>query len=99
MVSVFVPTDSQLKKTATDNPAALPDQAVWIDLFNPTSAEDKMVDPHFTMLWRDQMPTVRARDDAGKATTIVVSAGRLGEATAPPPPAKSPKGQDPRPIG
>jgi magnesium transporter len=44
MLSVFVPTDSQLKKSAPDNPAALPDQAVWIDLFNPTSIEDKMVE-------------------------------------------------------
>jgi magnesium transporter len=44
MLSVFVPTDSQLKKAALDDRAALPDQAVWIDLFNPTSTEDKMVE-------------------------------------------------------
>lgn len=58
---------------------------IWLNL----PREDKMVDPHFTMLWRDQIPTVIARDEAGKATTIVVSAGQLGEAKAPPPPPRS----------
>jgi redox-sensitive bicupin YhaK (pirin superfamily) len=58
---------------------------IWLNL----PAEDKMVDPHFTMLWRDQIPTVTARDDAGKATTILVAAGQLGDAKAPPPPPRS----------
>jgi magnesium transporter len=44
MLSVFVPTDSQLKKIARDGLADLPDLAVWVDLFNPTSAEDRMVE-------------------------------------------------------
>jgi redox-sensitive bicupin YhaK (pirin superfamily) len=58
---------------------------IWLNL----PAEDKMVEPHFTMLWRDQIPTVVARDAAGKSTTIVVEAGQLGDAKAPPPPPRS----------
>lgn len=44
MLSVFVPTDSQLKKTAPADLAALPDQSVWIDLLNPTAPEDRAVE-------------------------------------------------------
>jgi redox-sensitive bicupin YhaK (pirin superfamily) len=58
---------------------------IWLNL----PAEDKLVEPHFTMLWRDQIPTVVARDAAGKETTIVVHAGQLGDAKAPPPPPRS----------
>jgi magnesium transporter len=44
MLSVFVPSDSQLKKVAAAGSADLPEQAVWIDLFKPTGAEDKAVE-------------------------------------------------------
>src|SRR5215475_4855195 len=44
MLSVFVPVDSTLKKVAIAEQAALPEQAVWIDLFKPTVAEDKAVE-------------------------------------------------------
>lgn len=44
MFSVFVPIDSSLKKAVVDDLAAVPEHAVWIDLFNPTSAEDKTVE-------------------------------------------------------
>ena len=44
MLSVFVPSTSSLKKATVDDLAALPDSAVWIDLFNPTPAEDKAVE-------------------------------------------------------
>ena len=44
MLSVFVPSTSSLKKATADDLAALPDNAVWIDLFNPTPAEDKAVE-------------------------------------------------------
>jgi magnesium transporter len=44
MLSVFVPVDSSLKKVAIAEQAALPEQAVWIDLFNPTIPEDKAVE-------------------------------------------------------
>jgi magnesium transporter len=44
MLSVFVPSTSSLKRSTADQLAALPDNAVWIDLFNPTPAEDKAVE-------------------------------------------------------
>ncbi|CCE09552.1 putative magnesium/cobalt transport protein [Bradyrhizobium sp. STM 3843] len=44
MFSVFVPGESALKKAAIQDLQALPDSAVWIDLVNPTAAEDKAVE-------------------------------------------------------
>ena len=44
MISVFAPRDSSLKKAAVEDLAALPENAVWIDLVNPTAAEDKAVE-------------------------------------------------------
>jgi magnesium transporter len=44
MLSAFVPSGSQLKKTTPEDLVALPEQAVWIDLFKPTGAEDKAVE-------------------------------------------------------
>jgi magnesium transporter len=44
MLSVFVPADSALKKTKAEDLTVLPEGAVWVDLFNPTAAEDKAVE-------------------------------------------------------
>src|ERR1043166_9577491 len=44
MFSVFVPSESSLKKLSAVDPAALPDNAVWIDLLNPTMEEDRAVE-------------------------------------------------------
>ncbi len=44
MFSVFVPSGSALKKAVIDDLSVLPENAVWIDLFNPTPAEDKAVE-------------------------------------------------------
>src|ERR1700720_12946 len=44
MLSVFVPSESSLKKAATADLAALPENAVWIDLVKPTAAEDRAVE-------------------------------------------------------
>src|SRR5579859_1158355 len=44
MLSVFVPSESSLKKVASADLAGLPDSAVWIDLVKPTAAEDKAVE-------------------------------------------------------
>ncbi len=44
MFSVFVPSESALKKFPASDPAALPDNAVWIDLLNPTQEEDRAVE-------------------------------------------------------
>ena len=44
MFSVFVPANSTLKKLPVTDPALLPDNAVWIDLLNPTTEEDRAVE-------------------------------------------------------
>src|SRR5690242_9751397 len=44
MFSVFVPVESSLKKANVTDLASLPDNAVWIDLVKPTTAEDKAVE-------------------------------------------------------
>jgi len=44
MFSVFVPVESSLKKAKVTDLASLPDNAVWIDLVKPTSAEDRAVE-------------------------------------------------------
>jgi len=44
MLSVFVPAESSLKKAKAEDLAHLPEGAIWIDLVNPTAAEDKAVE-------------------------------------------------------
>ena len=44
MFSVFVPSDASLKKTCPADLAALPENAVWIDLMKPTAEEDHAVE-------------------------------------------------------
>ena len=44
MFSVFVPSEAALKKLPVADPAALPENAVWIDLLNPTQEEDRAVE-------------------------------------------------------
>jgi redox-sensitive bicupin YhaK (pirin superfamily) len=58
---------------------------IWINL----APEDKMVEPHFSMLWNESVPRVVVRDEQGRATEVVVVAGALGDAAAPPPPPRS----------
>jgi redox-sensitive bicupin YhaK (pirin superfamily) len=56
---------------------------IWLNL--PRAS--KMVDPHFSMLWRHQVPKQVVRDGAGRTTEVTVVAGRFGEVqppTAPP---------------
>jgi len=65
------------------NPAEL--FQIWLNL----PAKSKMSAPHFAMFWKDAIPRVTARDDAGRATEIVVVAGALGAAQPPPPPPDS----------
>ncbi len=56
---------------------------IWINL----PAEDKMVDPHFSMLWDRDIPRISVTDSANKVTKITVIAGSLQNHTpaAPPP--------------
>jgi magnesium transporter len=44
MLSVFVPTANSLKTLDTESGLSLPQEAVWIDLVNPTTPEDKIVE-------------------------------------------------------
>ncbi len=65
------------------NPAEL--FQIWVNL----PAEDKLVEPHFTMLWDAEIPRVVRTDDEGRVTTITVIAGALGDASPPSPPPHS----------
>src|SRR4030081_3261327 len=44
MLSIFLPADFALRKISPVDLAALPDNAVWIDLVKPTAAEDHAVE-------------------------------------------------------
>ena len=46
---------------------------IWLNL----PAADKMVDPYFTMLWREEIPRLVVTDEDGRATEVTVVAGRL----------------------
>jgi redox-sensitive bicupin YhaK (pirin superfamily) len=58
---------------------------IWLNL----PAEDKMVDPHFAMLWSDDIPTVTFTDGAKRSTDVTVVAGTLDGKRPPPPPPRS----------
>lgn len=55
---------------------------IWLNL----PAEDKLVAPHFAMLWSDEIPRATFTDESGKSTEVTVIAGLLDGAKAPPPP-------------
>lgn len=56
---------------------------VWLNL----PAANKMVDPHFSMFWANDIPQIVFNDEAGNAITVDVIAGQLEDtqALAPPP--------------
>lgn len=56
---------------------------IWLNL----PAADKLVDPHFTMLWAEDIPRIVHRDADGRTVEITVIAGALegAEPLAPPP--------------
>ncbi len=58
---------------------------IWLNL----PREDKLVDPHFAMLWDDTIPRRTLVDAEGRETVIAVVAGRLDDARAPAPPPRS----------
>lgn len=68
-----------------DQPNPLELFQIWLNL--PRS--DKLVDPHFSMLWNDTVPRHLEKDEAGRTTEVTVVAGKLGEVKAPNPPPKS----------
>ncbi len=58
---------------------------IWLNL----PASDKMVEPHFAMLWDDEIPRHVVSDDAGRSAEITVIAGALADAEPPAPPPHS----------
>ena len=68
-----------------DKPNPLELFQIWLNL----PAEDKMVEPHFAMLWQKDIPRITARDEHGRVTVIDVVAGELEGQKAPPPPPRS----------
>jgi quercetin 2,3-dioxygenase len=72
-----------LLDTSRPNPVEL--FQIWMNL----PAEDKMVSPHFSMLWNEQIPRVELVDGRGARATVTVIAGRFGNASPPPAPPSS----------
>ncbi len=58
---------------------------IWLNL----PAADKLVPPHFSMLWADAIPRVVFTDDEGRETEVTVVAGSLEGRRAPAPPPHS----------
>jgi redox-sensitive bicupin YhaK (pirin superfamily) len=58
---------------------------IWLNL----PGKDKLVPPHFSMLWNQSIPRHLAKDAEGRATEVAVIAGSLAEARAPKPPPHS----------
>jgi redox-sensitive bicupin YhaK (pirin superfamily) len=72
-----------LLQTDQPNPAEL--FQIWLNL----SARNKMVQPHFTMFWREDIAHARTQDAQGRATEVACIAGTVGEAKGLPPPPDS----------
>jgi quercetin 2,3-dioxygenase len=70
-----------LLKTDEDNPLEL--FQIWLNL----PKRSKMAEPHFTMLWNEQLPRRVLQDADGRRTEVAVIAGRFGDVAplAPPP--------------
>jgi quercetin 2,3-dioxygenase len=58
---------------------------IWMNL----PADDKLVDPYFTMLWDGDIPRHVVKDDGGRTVEVTVIAGPLGDAVPPAPPPDS----------
>ena len=65
------------------NPAEL--FQIWLNL----PKDDKLVEPHFSMLWADQIPRAVFTDEAGRATRVTVVSGELDGHRPPSPPPRS----------
>jgi redox-sensitive bicupin YhaK (pirin superfamily) len=72
-----------LLETTRPNPLEL--FQIWLNL----PAADKLVDPHFTMLWGRDIPRRKFVDDAGRAVEVTVVAGALDDMRPPSPPPHS----------
>src|SRR6478752_4298967 len=68
-----------------DQPNPLELFQIWLNL----PSKDKLVEPHFAMLWDKHIPRCSFLDAQGRETKVSVVAGRLGDATPPSPPPHS----------
>jgi redox-sensitive bicupin YhaK (pirin superfamily) len=68
-----------------DRPNPLELFQIWLNL----PADDKLVDPHFTMLWSDDIARHVVTDDQGRRAEVTVIAGTFDGVEAPPPPPSS----------
>lgn len=55
---------------------------IWLNL----PGADKLVDPHFTMLWSESIPRLTPDAERGQTATVTVIAGSLESGAAPPTP-------------
>ncbi len=58
---------------------------IWLNL----PKKNKMVPPHFTMLWSESIPNYIHKNANGKQTFVEIIAGKIGEMKAPSPPPDS----------
>ena len=58
---------------------------IWLNL----PAADKLVQPHFAMLWKQEIPVRAFRDAAGRTSTLTIVAGDFDGARPPSPPPHS----------
>jgi len=72
-----------LVRRDADNPVEL--FQLWLNL----PRANKMVEPHFSMLWSQRIPTHEVRDAQGRRSVITLVAGAFAGVTPPPPPPKS----------
>ncbi|MCH2231031.1 MAG: pirin family protein [Crocinitomicaceae bacterium] len=66
-----------------ENPAEL--FQIWLNL----PKKNKMTDPHFKMLWSDEIPVINESDEFGNKTEIEVITGFISGKSAPLPPPSS----------
>ncbi len=58
---------------------------IWLNL----PAKNKMVEPHFAMLWRENIPVFEHRDEQNRLTRVEIIAGKIDDLAAPTPPPNS----------
>lgn len=68
-----------------NNPNPLELFQIWLNL----PKANKLVEPHFAMLWNDTIPQLEYEDESGNKTSVMVVAGNLDDNDAPAPPPKS----------
>ncbi len=78
-----------LLQTEKDNPFLL--FQIWLNL----PREKKMVPPHFKMLWSDEVPIIKKKDQSGYETEITLIAGILDNDHKAPDPAPDSWASDP----